>query len=112
MPASCASASPPASARLEITSTISAGYSGARAAAISAARLLPRPEITTATFRLVMDASSRRKAPAREILDDTARRIGRRARHHGADARYRLTGRREHACRLVGAFGRDDHDHA
>src|SRR6202161_2205757 len=44
---------PPASARLEITTTISAGKSASRAASISAAMFDPRPEIRMATRRFI-----------------------------------------------------------
>src|SRR5262249_45973482 len=54
MPAALAWASPAASARLETTSTMAAGYAGARAASISATMLEPRPEISTATRFLAM----------------------------------------------------------
>src|SRR3984885_9115134 len=53
IPLSSAFARPPASARLEITTTISAGKSSAFAASISAAMFDPRPEIRMATRRFM-----------------------------------------------------------
>src|SRR2546421_13128163 len=53
MPLAAAFSRPPASARLEITVTISAGKSGAFAASISAAMFDPRPEIRMATRRFM-----------------------------------------------------------
>src|SRR6516162_841468 len=49
MPAACACNRPAACGRFDSTSTISAGYDGSFAAAISAAMLDPRPEMRTAT---------------------------------------------------------------
>src|SRR6476659_1622369 len=53
MPCAAAFSRPPASARLEITVTISAGKSGALAASINAAIFDPRPEIRMATRRFM-----------------------------------------------------------
>src|SRR5713226_7496430 len=53
MPLAFALSRPPASARLEITTTISAGKSCAAAAWISAAMFDPRPEIRIATRRFI-----------------------------------------------------------
>src|ERR1700704_3341413 len=53
MPLAFAVSRPPASARLEITTTISAGKSLAVAASISAAMFDPRPEIRIATRRFM-----------------------------------------------------------
>src|SRR5216683_3131478 len=53
MPLAFARSRPPASARLEITTTISAGKSSAVAAWISAAMFDPRPEIRIATRRFM-----------------------------------------------------------
>src|SRR5882762_7628428 len=52
-PLSCAITSPPASALLEMTTTISAGKSSALAASTSAVMLDPRPEIRMATRRFM-----------------------------------------------------------
>src|SRR3984957_16878685 len=53
MPPARALSNPPASARLEITTAISAGKSAARAASINAAMFDPRPEIRIATRRFM-----------------------------------------------------------
>src|SRR3981081_914067 len=64
-PLSRALSRPPASERLEITTTISAGKSAAAAASISAAMFDPRPEIRIATRRFM--ASPCRMASPCEI---------------------------------------------
>ena len=56
-PLALARSSPGASARLEITTAISAGKSATDAALISAAMLEPRPEIRMATRRFMMRRS-------------------------------------------------------
>src|SRR5882762_11570129 len=53
MPLALAFSSPPASARLDTTTAISAGKSFCRAASISAAMFDPRPEIRMATRRFI-----------------------------------------------------------
>src|ERR1700733_15657751 len=72
MPASRARKIPPASALLEMTTTISAGKPSAFAASISAVMLDPRPEIRMATRRFM--ASPRQIEMA--VIDHAVRAFG------------------------------------
>src|SRR6185437_10934643 len=77
-----ARSSPGASARLEKTTAISAGKSGAAAALISAAMLEPRPEIRMATRRFII---SPRQIEV-SVIDDPVLALGRDHLAEQADA--------------------------
>src|ERR1700722_18943598 len=104
-PFSRAVARPPASARLEITSTISAGKSAGLAALISAAMLESRPEIRMATRRFVILACQIEvtvidHAVAVFRLDDLT------------EQRDSLAGLGEHLAHRFDRVRFDDRDHA
>src|SRR5437764_10612159 len=109
MPAARASASPPASARLLMTCVIAPSMSPRAAAAISAARLEPRPE--TRTLMRASGMACRRGAPSG---DDGARRAGR-TRHEVTDRLGVLAGcaqERERALGVARGNGNDESDAA
>src|SRR5712672_3359719 len=88
MPLAFARSRPPASARLEITTAISAGKSSAVAAWISAAMFDPRPEIRIATRRFTASPCQIEMA----VIDDAMLASG---RDHLAEQRHVLAGFRE-----------------
>src|SRR3954449_9221109 len=104
-PPSRALATPPALPLLEMTTTISAGNSGARAASISAVMFDPRPEIRMATRRFMTSPCEIEMA----VIDDAvlAGCGNDFAQQHGALAR-----RGEDLDDLVDRIGLDDGDHA
>src|SRR5688572_17978003 len=67
MPAACARASPAASARLAITTAISARSRPSAMASISACRLLPRPEMSTPIRRPRSDPTPGPPSPVRGL---------------------------------------------
>ena len=80
-PLAAARSSPGASARLEITATISAGKSAAFAASISAAMLDPRPEIRMAVRRFIARGRGGRcRSRGARPLPGSPLRAGRRSR--------------------------------
>src|SRR5580693_792372 len=96
---------PPASDRLEITTTISAGKSASLAASISAAMFDPRPEIRMATRRFI--------ASPRQIemtVIDHAMLAG--SRDHLAQQHHALAAIGEHLGDLLNGIWLDDGDHA
>src|SRR6201995_2822906 len=96
---------PPASARLAITSTISAGKSFALAALISAAMLEPRPEIRMATRRFVILCRQIEMA----VIDHAVVAFG---LDHFAEQRNALAGLGEDIGHLLDGIRLDDRDHA
>src|SRR3982074_1620339 len=105
MPLAAAFSSPPASARLEITATISAGKSAALAASISATMFEPRPEIRMATRRFMM---SLRKVEG-TVIDHAVLTLG---RNHLAEQGHGLAGLRENLGNSVDRARLDVHHHA
>src|ERR1700753_2278905 len=105
MPLWRAIASPPASARLEITTAISAGKSAAFAASISAAMFDPRPEIRMATRRFI--ASQRQVEMA--VIDHAVMLAA--GIDHFAQQRDALAAFGEHACNPIDCVGLHNHDH-
>src|SRR5712671_3275046 len=89
MPWAAAFSRPPASARLEITATISAGKSGALAASINAAMFDPRPEIRMATRRFMMSPREIKVAVIDHAMLSLMVALG---RDHFAEQRYALAG--------------------
>src|SRR6185437_6479022 len=104
-PFSRAVARPPASARLAITSTISAGKSFALAALISAAMLEPRPEIRMATRRFVILDRQIEMA----VIDHAVLAF---SPDDFAEQRDGLAGFGEHLGHLLDGVRPDDRDHA
>src|SRR6267154_741040 len=96
---------PPASARLEMTVTISAGKSGALAASISAAMFDPRPEIRMATRRFM---ASPRKIQM-TVIDHAVLAL---SRDHFAEQDYALAAFGENLRHLFDRFSFHDRDHA
>src|SRR5215218_4881001 len=105
MPLAAAFSRPPASARLEITVTISAGKSGSFAASISAAMFDPRPEIRMATRRFM---SSPRQVQM-TVIDHAVLAF---CRDHFAEMRDGLAALGEDFADLVDRVGLYDRDHA
>src|SRR4029079_11490061 len=97
-----ASASPPASGRLETTCVTAPRKSPRRAAWTSAPRLDPRPEIST-----VM----RESATSPIASDDHGRGLAGRPRRDGADAIRALARRLELHAGALGLACGDDHRH-
>src|SRR6202140_2210378 len=105
MPLAAAFSSPPASARLEITRTISAGKSAAAAASIKAAMFDPRPEIRIATRRFMASPGEIEMT----VIDHAVVAGG---RDHLAQLGNGLAGRGEDLGDLFDRVGLDDGDHA
>src|SRR4051812_2796427 len=105
MPLSRALASPPASALLEMTTTISAGKSCALAASTSAVIFDPRPEIRMATRRFMASPFKREMA-----VIDHAVLAGR--RDDFAEQNHAFAGLGENLHDLLHRVGFDDGDHA
>src|SRR6267154_2521445 len=105
MPWAAAFSRPPASARLEMTVTISAGKSGALAASISAAMFDPRPEIRMATRRFM---ASPRKIQM-TVIDHAVLAL---SRDHFAEQDYALAAFGKNLRHLFDRFGFHDRDHA
>src|SRR6266702_1979984 len=109
IPLAAAFSRPPASARLEMTVTISAGKSAALADSISAAMFEPRPEIRMATRRFMASPRQVQMAvidPAMRALMVTLRR------NHFAEQRHALAACDENLGNLVDRIGFHDRDHA
>src|SRR5947199_2426964 len=102
MPASRASASPPASGRLLTTCVTAPATLPARAWSIKAAKFEPRPEIRT-----VM-----RESAIRPVSDDHRMRRTRSTLDDGTDRLRALTGRVENAECAIRVVSRNDDDHA
>src|SRR5882757_50016 len=105
MPLASAFCKPPASARLEITTTISAGKSLASAAAISAAMFDPRPEIRMATRRFMVSPCQIEMT----IIDHAMFALG---GNHFAQKRHGLAALRQNVGNLFNRIRPDDGDHA
>src|SRR6186713_1591614 len=105
MPLASAFSSPAASARLEMTATISAGKSADFAASISAAMFDPRPEIRMATRRFM--ASPRQIQMT--VIDHAVFAF---SRDHFAEQRDGLAALGEDFGDLVDGVRLDDRDHA
>src|SRR3982074_2819178 len=105
MPLALALSSPGASARLEITATISAGKSAASAASINATMFEPPPEIRMGTRRFMM---SLRKVEV-TVIDHAVLTLG---RNHLAEQGHGLAGLRENLGDSVDRVRLDDADHA
>ena len=105
MPLASAFCKPPASARLEITTTISAGKSLASAAAISAAMFDPRPEIRMATRRFMVSPCQIEMT----IIDHAMFALG---GNHFAQKRHGFAALRENVGDLINRIRLDDGDHA
>src|SRR3984957_4656178 len=105
MPPARAFSRPPASARLEITTAISAGKSAARAASISAAMFDPRPEIRMAT-RSFMALTCKIEMT---VIDHAVFAGG---RDHLAQQRDTLAAFGEHVADRFDRVGLHDGDHA
>src|SRR6187399_1648348 len=104
IPLALARSSPPASARLEITTTISAGKSPF-AASISAAMFEPRPEIRMATRRFMTSPCQIEMT----VIDHAMFALG---RDHLAEQRHAFAGFGEDGGDLFDRIGPDDGDHA
>src|SRR3954451_4112817 len=104
-PLALALASPPASARFEITTAISAGKSFVAAASIKAAILDPRPEIRIATRRFMASPCQIEVA----VIDDAMLARG---RNHLAQKGYAFAGFGQDIGDLLDRLGLDDGDHA
>src|SRR5260221_1044251 len=109
IPSAAAFSRPPASARLEITVTISAGKSAALAASISAAMFEPRPEIRMATRRFM---ASPRKVPMAVIDHAMLALMVILRRNYFAEQRHALAACGENLGDLVDRVGFHDRDHA
>src|SRR5882757_8435393 len=109
MPCAAAFSRPPASARLEMTVTISAGKSGAFAASISAAMFEPRPEIRMATRRFM---ASPREVQMTVIDHAMLALMVSLRRDHLAEQRHALAARGENLGDLIDGVRLDDGDHA
>src|SRR5882762_7166524 len=96
---------PPASARLETTTTIWAGKSSAAAASINAAMFDPRPEIRIATRRFMASPCQVEMA----VIDHAVFACG---RDHLAQQRHALTAIRENPGDFFDRIGLHDGDHA
>src|SRR4030088_3283796 len=96
---------PPASERLEITTTISAGKSAGRAASINAAMFDPRPEIRIATRRFMASPCEIKVT----VIDHA---VFARGRDHLAQQRNALAAFGEYLGDLLDGTGLDDGDHA
>src|SRR6266436_991498 len=96
---------PPASARLEITTTISAGKSSAVAARISAAMFDPRPEIRIATRRFMA-------SPCQIEMTVIDYAMFTRGRDHLAQKHNALAALRESVGDLLDGIRLHDGDHA
>src|ERR1700687_1261440 len=105
MPLAPALSRPPASARLEITRTISAGKSAAAAASIKAAMFDPRPEIRIATRRFMASPGEIEMT----VIDHAVVAGG---RDHLAQLGNALAGRGEDLGDLFDRVGLGDGDHA
>src|SRR4051812_10752610 len=105
MPLSRALASPPASALLEMTTTISAGKSCALAASTSAVMFDPRPDIRMATRRFMASPCKIEMAVIEHAM--LAGGGNDLAQQHSAFA-----GLGEHIHDLIEGVGLDDRDHA
>src|ERR1700730_16225278 len=105
MPLASAFCRPPASERLEITTTISAGKSLAWAAAISAAMFDPRPEIRMAMRRFKVSPCQIEMT----IIDHAMFAPG---CYHFAQERHALAAPRENVGDLFNRIRLDDGDHA
>src|ERR1700712_5315693 len=105
MPLASAFCRPPASERLEITTTISAGKSLAWAAAISAAMFDPRPEIRMATRRFKVSPCQIEMT----IIDHAMFALG---GNHFAQKRHGLAALRQNVGDLFNRIRLDDGDHA
>src|ERR1700690_2719358 len=105
MPLALARSRPPASDRLEITTTISAGKSFSLAASISAAMFDPRPEIRMATRRFI--ASPRQIEVT--VIDHAMLPLG---LDHLAQQRDVLSGFRQNVGDLCNGVRSHDRDHA
>src|SRR4051812_4473657 len=105
MPCAAAFSSPPASVRLEITTTISAGKSGVLAASISAAMFDPRPEIRIATRRFMVSPREIKVT----VIDHAM--LAWRADHF-AERRHGLAACREQLGHLFDRISLHDGDHA
>src|SRR5665213_2166523 len=111
IPLASALARPPASARLEITTTISAGKSAALAASISAAMFDPRPEIRMATRRF-MAHPERSISPFKiemTVIDHAMLAVG---GDHFAQQRDALAGLGENVRYRLDGIRLHDRDHA
>src|SRR5665213_2575542 len=108
-PFSRAVARPPASERLEITATISAGKSAALAAWISAAMFDPRPEIRIATRRFIASLGQIEMA----VIDHAAFALmAFLGLDHLAQQHDALAGLGQHIGHLVDRIRLHDGDHA
>src|SRR6185295_2598537 len=105
MPSAPAFASPAASALLEMTTTISAGKSCARAAPISAVMFDPRPEIRMATRRFMASPCEIEMA----VIDHAVFACG---GNDLAQQRCGFAGAPDHVHHLVDRAGFGDDDHA
>src|SRR6202043_1027342 len=105
MPLAFARSRPPASARLEITTTISAGKSSAVAAWINAAMFDPRPEIRIATRRFMASPCEINLT----MIDHAMFALG---RDHFAQQRHGLAALGQNVGDLFDGIGLDDDDHA
>src|SRR6267142_2704068 len=105
IPAACAFARPPASARFEITTAISAGKSSACAASINAAMFDPRPEIRMATRRFMASPCQIEMT----VIDHAMFALG---GDHLAQQRHALAALGENRGDFFDFLGPDDSDHA
>src|SRR3954470_16014303 len=105
MPLAAAFSRPPASARWEITVTISAGKSGSLAASISAAMFDPRPEIRMATRRFMHSPRHIQMA----VIDHPMLTL---SRDHFAKQRNGFAAFGEDLGDLIDRLRLDDRDHA
>src|ERR1700682_4062283 len=105
MPLAFAFSKPPASARLEMTATISAGKSASLAASINATMFEPRPEIRMATRRFMMSLREVKVT----VIDHAMLTLG---RDHLAEQGHGLAGLRENLGDRIDRVRLDDGDHA
>src|SRR5437879_1852828 len=109
MPLAAAFSSPGASARLEMTATISAGKSASLAASINATMFEPRPEIRMATRRFIISLREVEVAVIDHAVLAPMIVLG---RNHLAEQRDGLAAFRENPGDLIDRLRLDDGDHA